>query len=956
MKQPVLIGRDREISELSGAWERARTGNLSFAFIHGEAGSGKTSLLDHIAAQAAQESMAVFTVDTASSNTSGALGEQLLRVLDGHYGDQLLDALPEQARATIKDLRENGTKTQVGTESIAHSLGCAAAIQPVLLCIDAVHACPDRVFPMMEELSNHHRDAPLMVVGTYRDHEVQPSDELMSVIARLDRNASVMHLELSGLGEREVRQLLETQAAREIQQGIVEDVVAATGGNPLYTLQIARAIQNSLAMREETSFRTLPELTKLLAQAVAPRFGALSTRSQETLMRIALLGTSVSAAEIHIAVPDEALEHLDTFFEETTRSGFLVETTAPDRELQARLRHPILRDAIAGLMSPMQRSQMALEMAQQIESFYGEAGPVGTLARLYCQAMTPDALRRCAEYSQRAGHLAIQQQNWNEAVEHYERYVENRGKMVSPEAMGHTLQELSRALFETNKRSAAKARMVEAFEYFAASGNVDGVVALVTYPYYHFGYRENLAGFLERARAMVPTTHPGWPWVSVRYALALHDDAGAYRRAIEVCSEVLSDPRAKKDPPVACRASAIAAVSAAKLRDLSTGEQLVGTCSNYAEMEPTLSVWREYANEYLSRARGDFASAEEALNRALVLAYRFRERRYRWPALVRATDYAFRRGDFDNAIARAEEGISLRAYKDMHLRDRGTIALLLRDETNLARSVEELRRRSSPTSPWPETARIMLVGLLTVADRYLGTAEWAREADTLLSMESETLENPYFAMRHAAADGYRAFVTDDRLRGAESLRRLRSLEGYWLMSEEYFNHRLAVSASAAGFQEDANHYFETALQWVERLGNKPAHALIQFDFAEHLVRSEGVGSERAAELRRSARNTARAMGVRILESAAVKGRAHNDLLPGITERELQVLKVVARGSTNQQIADTLGISTNTVAFHVRSIMEKLGLGNRAQAVAFSWKNGIVTAADLEGPATRPSKN
>jgi DNA-binding NarL/FixJ family response regulator len=72
-----------------------------------------------------------------------------------------------------------------------------------------------------------------------------------------------------------------------------------------------------------------------------------------------------------------------------------------------------------------------------------------------------------------------------------------------------------------------------------------------------------------------------------------------------------------------------------------------------------------------------------------------------------------------------------------------------------------------------------------------------------------------------------------------------------------------------------------------------------------------------------------------------------DLLPGITDRELQVLKVVARGSTNQQIADTLGISTNTVAFHVRSIMEKLGLANRAQAVAFSWKNGIISAEDLD---------
>jgi ATP/maltotriose-dependent transcriptional regulator MalT len=307
-------------------------------------------------------------------------------------------------------------------------------------------------------------------------------------------------------------------------------------------------------------------------------------------------------------------------------------------------------------------------------------------------------------------------------------------------------------------------------------------------------------------------------------------------------------------------------------------------------------------------------------------------------------------------VARAEEGIRLRAYKDMHLRDRGTIALLLRDEATLVRSLEELRRRSASTGPWPETARVMLVGLLVLADRYLGKAELAREADALLAREAETLDNPYFAVRFAAADGYRAFVTDDRLRGAESLRRLKSMAGYWLMSEEYFTHRLAVSASAAGLNEDAASYFEDALSWTERLGNKPARALIQYDFADHLIRAEGVRSERAAELKQDARNGARALGMRLFDSTTVKAGTHNDLLPGITERELQVLKVVARGSTNQQIAETLGISTNTVAFHVRSIMEKLGLGNRAQAVAFSWKNGIITAADLDGPSREPANN
>ncbi len=65
---------------------------------------------------------------------------------------------------------------------------------------------------------------------------------------------------------------------------------------------------------------------------------------------------------------------------------------------------------------------------------------------------------------------------------------------------------------------------------------------------------------------------------------------------------------------------------------------------------------------------------------------------------------------------------------------------------------------------------------------------------------------------------------------------------------------------------------------------------------------------------------------------------------GLTKREMDVLGHVARGATNKEIAAELYISTSTVDFHMRNILAKLHLRNRAQVVAWAVEHGLVTPA------------
>jgi DNA-binding NarL/FixJ family response regulator len=59
----------------------------------------------------------------------------------------------------------------------------------------------------------------------------------------------------------------------------------------------------------------------------------------------------------------------------------------------------------------------------------------------------------------------------------------------------------------------------------------------------------------------------------------------------------------------------------------------------------------------------------------------------------------------------------------------------------------------------------------------------------------------------------------------------------------------------------------------------------------------------------------------------------------LTEREKTMLSALARGRTNNELSKELGISINTVKFHLRNLYEKLGFRNRSQAIAFYYSHG-----------------
>jgi NarL family two-component system response regulator LiaR len=83
------------------------------------------------------------------------------------------------------------------------------------------------------------------------------------------------------------------------------------------------------------------------------------------------------------------------------------------------------------------------------------------------------------------------------------------------------------------------------------------------------------------------------------------------------------------------------------------------------------------------------------------------------------------------------------------------------------------------------------------------------------------------------------------------------------------------------------------------------------------------------------------VAVRVLQNIRGEGQDSEPLFTELTERELDVLKLIASGLTNSQIAEKLVISENTVKGHVSNILSKLHVADRTQVAVYAWQRGIV---------------
>ena len=165
---------------------------------------------------------------------------------------------------------------------------------------------------------------------------------------------------------------------------------------------------------------------------------------------------------------------------------------------------------------------------------------------------------------------------------------------------------------------------------------------------------------------------------------------------------------------------------------------------------------------------------------------------------------------------------------------------------------------------------------------------------------------------------------------------------------------LGLLAQTMGDLDQAVIHFEDALAFCRKAGYRPETAWTCHDYAEMLL-ARGNGRTplhddrtKALSLLEDALSISTELGMRPLrervtalqeraESAPVRPPAYPD---GLTQREVEVLRLVAAGRTDREIAEELVISTRTVTTHVGNILNKVGAANRTEAATYATRSGL----------------
>jgi len=158
---------------------------------------------------------------------------------------------------------------------------------------------------------------------------------------------------------------------------------------------------------------------------------------------------------------------------------------------------------------------------------------------------------------------------------------------------------------------------------------------------------------------------------------------------------------------------------------------------------------------------------------------------------------------------------------------------------------------------------------------------------------------------------------------------------------------LGDAALLLGRPTTARAHYEAALTVCERIDFRPETAILRLALAELLLKHEPDEAALAtAHLDRArAELSAMAMKPWLERAAAAGGQRRTASYPdGLTERELEVLRLLAQGKSNQQIAAELSISLHTAGHHVGNILGKIGAANRTEAASYAFQRGLASNA------------
>jgi len=481
-----FVGREQEMQRLREALDQAAASGGSIVMISGEAGIGKTRSVRELEQVARAEGIGVLW--GRSHESEGAPPFWPWQQIGSAY----IASVPEQQ--LLEDVRENAQPLQVLLPSIsellphlpppdsdtpdaefqlflaaANFLKHAAQRNTLLLVFDDLQWADKSTLRLLQHVVPELPGSRILIVGTYRDTEVDRTHPLSEALASMNRTEALTRLSLSGLSEHDVEQYLEETGHVQAAPDFVRRVRAETDGNPFFLHEVVQQLAETTGRRTEAQFElVIPDGVK---EALGRRLDRLDRETIDLLHVAAVLGREFSLAQLRLLVKI-ADDTLITRIDEALRANVIEELPAPGHY---QFVHALMLDTLLDELSSTRRARLHGEIAEALERDLGDgAEDQGhLLAPHYIEsaALNRSHVPKAVRYSQLAGIQARANVAWAVAADHFTRAVDIQDRLGDEAPSPELLHNLGSSLRLAGEAAEAGRILDRAFDAARASGD-----------------------------------------------------------------------------------------------------------------------------------------------------------------------------------------------------------------------------------------------------------------------------------------------------------------------------------------------------------------------------------------------------------------------------------------------------------------------------------------------------
>jgi predicted ATPase len=400
-----LVGREVELQQLHTLLVKVRRGERQVVFVTGEAGIGKTMVVEAFLERAAATGS--LWIARGQCVEPYGVGEAYLPVLDAlgrlcraPEGERLISLLRQYAPTWLMQLpwllsaadREGLQREFLGAtrermlRELVEALEVLTADSPLVLVLEDLQWSDYATLDLVSFLARRREPARLLVIGTYRSVDVIVDEHpLKAVKQELEVHRQCVELALEWLAEVDVAAYLSLRfPAHQFPAVLVQLVHQRTDGNPLFLVNVVDSlVARGLLVQTDEGWKLQVELEKVevgipesIRQTIEQQFERLNAEERRILGSASVVGVEFSAAAVAAAVAEEVAQ-IEERCEKLARRGQFLRPLGieewPDGTVAARYKfiHALYQNVLYQRVGAMQRLRLHQRIGEREEAAYG---------------------------------------------------------------------------------------------------------------------------------------------------------------------------------------------------------------------------------------------------------------------------------------------------------------------------------------------------------------------------------------------------------------------------------------------------------------------------------------------------------------------------------------------------------------------------------------------------------